>query len=85
MEIRIGNEHISSFAKEAKPLSDRNELCGKIEFLSSSTFTIECQKSLVGRYLSIQLLSYGQIHLDEVKVEPESGVYVWLLRWYEGK
>ena len=77
MEIRVGDELINN--RFAQPLSDRNDLCGNIQSLSSSllTFTLECQKTLIGRYLSIQVMSYGQLHLDEVKIEePEPGINV---------
>ena len=77
LEIRVGDELINN--RFAQPLSDRNNLCGNIQSLSSSllTFTLECQKTLIGRYLSIQVMSYGQLHLDEVKIEePEPGTYL---------
>ena len=77
LEIRVGDELINN--RFGQPLSDRNDLCGNIQSLSSSllTFTLECQKTLIGRYLSIQVMSYGQLHLDEVKIEePEPGMHL---------
>ena len=40
---------------------------------TSSQFIIECSEPLMGRYLSIQLMQYGSLQLDEVKVLPEPG------------
>ena len=39
----------------------------------SLTFNVQCQSEIVGQYLTIQLMSYGQLRLDEVKVYPEPG------------
>ena len=70
-EIRVGNEKIDSFAQV---LSDRNKLCQTMESMPNSlTFNVQCQSEIVGQYLTIQLMSYGQLRLDEVKVYPEPG------------
>ena len=65
-----------------QPLIDRNAICGSLTDEStaadqseatSSQFIIECSEPLMGRYLSIQLMQYGSLQLDEVKVLPEPG------------
>ena len=63
-----------------QPLIDRNAICGTLTDESTPTaeatpsqFIIECSQSLMGRYLSIQLMQYGSLQLDEVKVLPEPG------------
>ena len=64
-----------------QPLIDRNAICGTLTDEStadqseatSSQFIIECSEPLMGRYLSIQLMQYGSLQLDEVKVLPEPG------------
>ena len=40
---------------------------------NSLTFNVQCQSEIVGQYLTIQLMSYSQLRLDEVKVYPEPG------------
>ena len=71
LQVRVGFEILSTFGR---PLTNVNTVCGDLDMESSSTqFIIKCTEALMGRYLSIQLMQYGFLHLDEVKILPEPG------------
>ena len=69
MEIRVGHERITTFSQ---PLWDRNQLCAQIDKLESDTgkFTVSCNSSLIGRYLTIQLMEYGSLSFYNVTTLP---------------
>ena len=72
LEIRVGFEILSTFGQ---PLIDRNTICAQVTADTQETeFIINCTEALMGKYLSIQLMNYGSLHLDEVKVLPEPGI-----------
>lgn len=74
VEIRAGNEHITTFGQ---PLYDRNTLCATIqseEMSGNGEITVKCNTTLMGRYLTVQLMGYGSLVLDEVTTTPEPGL-----------
>lgn len=73
IEVRVGNERITKFGEH---LSDINTFCGMLSSETSATgnFTILCSKALTGRYLTVQLLTYGYLHFDEVEAKPTPGM-----------
>ncbi len=72
IQIRVGNEKITDFGQ---PLSHVNKLCANIEELESEekSFNVTCEEKITGRFLSIQLLEYGQLELDHIRTYPLPG------------
>lgn len=71
VQIRVGHEKIAVFSQ---PLSDRNALCSNFDTLVSEnkSFQIECNETLKGRFLSIQLMSFGSLEFEKVIAFPLS-------------
>ena len=77
-EVRLGYEKVTLFGQRLK----LNKLCAtyKVQREPEQLVTLDCQGR--GKYLTVQLMSYGSLDINEIWTYPKSSKVIYLNNFY---